>query len=393
MKLFKVAVLIAAISTPLYAQNEEGPGQAKGVAVDTTGKGYTAAYVIEASTGQVLYAENEHQQLPTASMAKMMTLLITMDEIASGNLKYDTPVTISARASKMGGSQIYLRAGSVWPVKNLIIATMVQSANDAAQALAEQIGGSSESFADMMNAKAEQLGLKESKFYDPHGLPNPADPSRVNSQSPHDLAITGKEVMKHPFLAALAKVPEMEFRNGTLMRIYNPNHLINPRKANYMQDATGIKTGYSVPAGYCVTASAKRNNMEVIAVVMGAKTGGGPNGSFANAGRLMNQAFINYRMVVPAKKGAVVGQAQVTDGQAESVPVTPAQDASALVKRGQEKGVTVAFQGGPVKAPVKRGQQVGTIVVSQDGKTLAKIPALAAGDVEKQPAWKAFWPF
>jgi serine-type D-Ala-D-Ala carboxypeptidase (penicillin-binding protein 5/6) len=393
MKLFKVALLIAAISIPVYAQNEEGPGQAKGASVDTTGKGYTAAYVIEASTGQVLYAENEHQQLPTASMAKMMTLLITMDEIRSGNLKYDTPVTISARASKMGGSQIYLRAGSVWPVKNLIIATMVQSANDAAQALAEQIGGSSESFADMMNAKAEELGLKESRFYDPHGLPNSSDPARVNTQSPHDLAITGMEVMKHPFLVALAKVPEMEFRNGTLMRIYNPNHLINPRKANYMQDATGIKTGYSVPAGYCVTAAAKRNNMEVIAVVMGAKTGGGSNGSFANAARLMNQAFINYRMVVPAKKGAVVGQAQVTDGRAESVPVTPAQDASALVKRGQEKGVTVAFQGGPVKAPVKRGQQVGTIVVSQDGKTLAKIPALAAGDVEKQPAWKAFWPF
>jgi D-alanyl-D-alanine carboxypeptidase (penicillin-binding protein 5/6) len=392
MKLFRIAFLLVFMTTPLLAQ-EEGPGQASGVAVDTTGKGYTAAYVIETSTGQVLFAENEHKPLPTASMAKMMTLLITMEEIKAGNLTYETPITISARASKMGGSQIYLRAGSVWPVKNLIIATMVQSANDAAQALAEKIGGSSESFADMMNARAQELGLNHSRFYDPHGLPNPTDPSRVDTMCPHDLAILGMEVMKHPFLAALSTVPEMPFRNGTLEKIYNPNHLINPRKANYMQDATGIKTGYSGPAGFCVTASARRNNLDVVAVVMGAKTSGGTNGSFANAARLMNQAFINYRMVVPAKKGTVVGQAPVTGGRVATVPVTPANDATALVKRGQEKGVTVAFQGSGVAAPVKKGQVVGTILVQQNGKQLAKIPAVAANDVEKQQWWKSFWPF
>jgi D-alanyl-D-alanine carboxypeptidase (penicillin-binding protein 5/6) len=400
MKLFRNAFLAAALTvfgtaaTPLLAQSEEGPGQAQGVAVDTTGKGYTAAYVLETSTRQVLFAENEHRALPTASMAKMMTLLITMEEIKAGNLKYDTPVTISARASKMGGSQIYLRAASVWPVKNLIIATMVQSANDAAQALAEQIGGSSESFADMMNARAQELGLTHSQFYDPHGLPNPTDPSRVDTMCPHDLAILGMEVMKYPFIADLAKVAEMPFRNGTLERIYNPNHLVNPRKANYMQDATGIKTGYSGPAGFCVTASARRNNLDVVAVVMGAKTSGGSNGSFANAARLMNQAFIQNRMVVPAKKGTVVGQAQVTGGRVATVPVTPANDATALVKRGQEKGVTVAYQGtGAVAAPVKKGQVVGTIVVQQNGKVLAKIPALAAEEVAKQQWWKSFWPF
>jgi D-alanyl-D-alanine carboxypeptidase (penicillin-binding protein 5/6) len=400
MKLFRNAFLVAALTvlgtaaTPLLAQTEEGPGQAQGVAVDTTGKGYTAAYVLETSTKQVLFAENEHQPLPTASMAKMMTLLLTMEEIKAGNLKYDTPVTISARASKMGGSQIYLRAASVWPVKNLIIATMVQSANDAAQALAEQIGGSSESFADMMNARAQELGLTHSQFYDPHGLPNPTDPSRVDTMCPHDLAILGMEVMKYPFLAKLAKVPEMPFRNGTLEKIYNPNHLINPHKANYMQDATGIKTGYSAPAGFCVTAAAHRNNIDVVAVVMGAKTSGGSNGSFANAARLMNQAFIQNRMVVPAKQGVVVGQAPVTGGRVGTVPVTPANDATALVKRGQEKGVTVAYQGtGAVAAPVKKGQVVGTIVVQQNGKVLAKIPALAAEDVAKQQWWKSFWPF
>lgn len=393
MKLWKIALLILVASLPLSAQQEEGPGQAAGAAVDTTGKGYTAAYVIEPTTRRVLFAANEHMALPTASMAKMMTLLITMEEIRDGRLKSDTPVTISARASKMGGSQIYLRAGSVWPVKNLIIATKVQSANDAAQALAEKIAGSSENFADLMNQRAQELGLTHSKFYDPHGLPNNENPDMVDTMCPHDLAILGIELMKHPFMQMLGTVAEMPFQNGTLARIYNPNHLVNPRKANYMADATGIKTGYTAKAGYCVTASAKRNDMEVVAVIMGAKTGGGPNGSFANAARLMNEAFVNYRMVVPAKAGTEVGQATVTDGAAETVKVLAGADAKALVKRGQEKNVKINFTGGSVAAPVKKGQKLGEIVVQSGNETIAKIPAVAAADVPKQSFLKSLWPF
>ena len=393
MKLWKIALLILMLALPIAAQQEEGPGQAAGAAVDTTGKGYTAAYVIEPTTRRVLFAANEHMALPTASMAKMMTLLITMEEIRDGRLKSDTPVTISARASKMGGSQIYLRAGSVWPVKNLIIATKVQSANDAAQALAEQIAGSSENFADLMNQRAKELGLTHSKFYDPHGLPNNENPEMVDTMCPHDLAILGIELMKYPFMQMLGVVAEQPFQNGTLARIYNPNHLVNPRKANYMSDATGIKTGYTAKAGYCVTASAKRNDMEVVAVIMGAKTGGGPNGSFANAARLMNEAFINYRMVVPAKAGTEVGEATVTDGAAETVKVVAGGDAKALVKRGQEKNVKINFTGGSVAAPVKKGQKIGEIVVQSGTETIARIPAVAAADVPKQSFLKSLWPF
>ncbi len=394
MKLSKVALLLVlALAAPVWAQEEEGPGQAQGAAVDMTGRGFTAAYVIEPSTKRVLFAANEHMALPTASMAKMMTCLIVMEEIRDGRLKYETPVNISARASKMGGSQIYLRAASVWPVKNLLIATKVASANDAATALAEKVAGSVENFADLMNQRAQELGLTHSKFYDPHGLPNPDNPEMVDTMCPHDLAILGMELMKHPFMKALSMVAEMPFRNGTLERIYNPNHLINPRKANYMQDATGIKTGYTAKAGYCVTASAKRNDMEVISVVMGAKTGGGPNGSFANASKLMNEAFVNYRMVQPAKAGTVVGTAQVTDGASPTVQVVAGSDAKALVKRGQERNVKINFTGGTVAAPVKKGQQLGEIIVLSGTETIAKIPAVAAADVPKESFWKSLWPF
>ncbi|HKR66017.1 MAG TPA: D-alanyl-D-alanine carboxypeptidase family protein [Thermoanaerobaculia bacterium] len=376
------AVLLMAAS--LHGQEEGGPVSSD---IQNNPQGYTAAIVLEPSTGRVLYEYNADKPLPTASMAKMMTLLIAMDEIQAGNLSYDTPITISARASKMGGSQVYLRAGSVWPLKNLLIATMVHSANDAAEAIGEKIGGSAESFADMMNSKAEELGLKNSHFWDPHGLPA-KDPSQNNHMSARDLAILGQALMKHGFMRQLAVIPEMEFRNGTLARIYNPNRLLR-----FYEGATGIKTGYSGPAGFCVTASAKRNNMELICVVMGAKTSRGPESSFELAARLMNQAFINYKMVTPVKQGTVVAQASVTKGSASSVPVMAPQDVRALVKRGEEKGVSVKFNGSAVTAPVKRGQRIGTIVVQRGNETLAKVPAVAAADVGKESWWKAFWPF
>lgn len=383
-KTLAAAALLLALTLPALAQEEGGPVSSQ---IENNPTGFTAAYVIEPSTGRVLFEHNADQPFPTASMAKMMTLLIAMEEIRAGNLSYDTPVTVSARASKMGGSQIYLRAASVWPVKNLLIATMVHSANDAAQALAEKIAGSSESFADLMNSRAQELGLKQSRFYDPHGLPHP-DVARNNVMSSRDLAILGQELMKHPFMRSLAVIPEMEFRNGTLQRIYNPNRMLR-----FYEGATGIKTGYSGPAGFCITASAKRNNMELVAVVMGAKTSRGPESSFEIAARLMNQAFMNYKMLTPVKQGTVIAQASVEDGRTKSVPAIAATDARALVKRGEEKGVSVRFAGRAVTAPVKRGQEIGTIVVQQGTKTLAKIPAVAASDVAKEAWWKAFWPF
>ena len=386
MRKLLIALIVATMATPIFAQNAEDGGPVS-AAVANQPKGYTAALVLEPSTGRVLFEENADRPMPTASMAKMMTLLIAMEEIKQGNLQYDTPVTVSARASRMGGSQVYLRAGSVWPVKNLLIATMVHSANDAAQALAEKIAGSGESFADLMNAKAEELGLKNSRFFDPHGLP-PSDPSMNNVMSARDLAKLGQELMKHPFMRQLAVIPEMEFRNGTLERIYNPNRLLR-----FYEGTTGIKTGYSGPAGFSITASAKRNNMELICVVMGAKTSRGPQSSFEIAASLMNRAFLNYKMVTPVKQGAVVAQASVSEGRAKSVPVMAPKDVRALVKRGEEKGVSVKFNGGAVAAPIKRGQRIGTIVVQRGNETLATMPAVAAQDVAKQPWWKALLPF
>ena len=390
-----LAVLAALLlSVPVFAQEEESGAAAKGAQVDTTGKGYTAAYVIDAATRRVLFEENARIPLPTASMAKMMTCIIAMERIQQGDLKLDTPVQISARASKMGGSQIFAKEGQQFPMQTLLAATMIRSANDAAEAIAEKIGGSGEAFADLMNDKARQLGLKETTFVDPHGLPNPADPQRIDMSSAHDLAIMGMELMKYPLMREYAKTPWMPFTNATYTSgLTNPNHLINPKSPDYYADATGIKTGYSGPAGYCVTASAQRGDLELVAVVMGARSPSRQGSSFQIAQRLFNDAFGKWRLLPVLKKGANVGQVTVTDGREKTVGAVAGGDVRALIPRGQEGTVKVSLAPSAVTAPISAGQQVGTVVVSQGGQQINRVPALAAAAVDKQPWWKKFWPF
>jgi D-alanyl-D-alanine carboxypeptidase (penicillin-binding protein 5/6) len=394
MKRCFVVLFVAAIASAAFAQEEEGTGAAKGAQVNTTGKGYTAAYVIDAGSRRVLFEENAHVPLPTASMAKMMTCIIAMERIQSGEIKLDTPVTTSARASKMGGSQIFAREGQVFPMQTLLAATMIRSANDAAEMIAEKLGGSAEAFADQMNDKARQLGLKETTFYDPHGLPNSQDPKRIDVSSAHDLAVMGQELMKYPLMREYAKTPWIPFTNATYTSgLTNPNHMINPKNRDYYGDATGIKTGYSGPAGYCITASAKRGDMEVIAVVMGARAPSGPESSFGITARLFNEAFARWRQLVALKKGTVVGQAAVADGQAKSVNAVALNDVRTLVQRGQEGGITVRFVPSNLTAPIRAGQQVGVAIVNQGGQQIGRVPAMAQSAVEKQPWWKKFWPF
>src|SRR4051812_13473511 len=287
MKRCFVALFVVAIASAAWAQEEEGSGAAKGSQVNTTGKGYSAAYVIEPASRRVLFEENAHVPLPTASMAKMMTCIVAMEQIQSGQLKLDTPVNVSARASRIGGSQIFAKEGQTFPVQTLLAAIMIRSANDAAEALAEKIGGSAEAFADLMNDKARQLNLKETTFYDPHGLPNSQDPKRIDVSSAHDLAVMGMELMKYPLMREYAKTPWMAFTNASYTSgLTNPNHMINPKSRDYYADAIGVKTGFSAPAGYCITAEAKRGEMELVAVVMGARAASGKESSFEIAARL-----------------------------------------------------------------------------------------------------------
>ncbi len=393
MKRCLAILAVLAISIPVFAQEEEG-GAAKGAQVDTTGKGYTAAYVIDAASRRILFEENAHTPLPTASMAKIMTCIIAMERVQQGELKMDTPIPISARSSKMGGSQIFAKEGQTFPLQTLLAATMIRSANDAAEAIAEKIGGSPESFTDLMNDKVRQLGLKETTFVDPHGLPNAADPKRIDMASAHDLAIMGLELMKYPLMREYAKMPWMEFSNATYTSgLTNPNHLINPKSPDFYGEATGLKTGYSGPAGYCITASAKRGDLELVAVVMGARAPSRLGSSFQIAQNLFRDAFNKWRRVQVLKKGATVGQAPVDDGVSKTVPAVAQDDVTALIERGQEGTIKYALAANAVTAPVNAGAPVGSVVVSQSGQQISRVAAIAGAAVAQQPWWKKFWPF
>jgi serine-type D-Ala-D-Ala carboxypeptidase (penicillin-binding protein 5/6) len=369
MRTVLITILTAAFTLAAVAQNPEP---------------YTAALVLEPTTGQVLYAKNPDQPFPTASMIKMMTLLVVMDHVKSGHISLETPVTVSAKSSKMGGSQVYLRHGEVFTVRDLIAATMVHSANDAAVSLAEAVSGTDQAFVIEMREKAQELGLTNTNIHSPHGLP-PSPGAQTDTMSPADLAKVGIEVMKDPLLAELATVQTMPFRGG-VFTMYNPNRLLK-----MYPHATGIKTGFTVAAGFCVTASAKRGDMELIAVVMGSQR---KNDNFESAAKLFSEAFAQYQMVPLVKKGTVMTtHASVKGGAADSVRVVAGEDVKLLLKKGDAKNVSLAFSSSGAEAPIRQFQQVGTILVKQGDQTLQQVPALALAEVPKQSLWKRLMPF
>ncbi|HXG19617.1 MAG TPA: D-alanyl-D-alanine carboxypeptidase family protein [Methylomirabilota bacterium] len=346
---------------------------------------YKHAILIEAESGKVLFEKDAHTPSPPASMVKMMTTLIAMEKIQEGALHLTDTVTVSRWAAQMGGSQVYLKEGETQTVEALLKAIMIHSANDATAAIAEYIAGSTDAFVDLMNDKAEQLGLKETHFYSVHGLPAEAG-QKDDEMSAHDLAMLGRELLKYPEAAKWAATMQEPFRDGQFTLV-NPNHLLRQ-----YQGADGIKTGYHNRAGFCVTGSAKRADLRLIVVVMGSST---KRDCFNSAAQLLNQGFANYRMYVPVKQGAAIGrEAPIRGGVEDRVAVVPASDVKVLLKRGDEKKVQVEVNiPDRVSAPVKAGQVVGDIVVKLDGAEVGKTQATAAQDVAQASFWKRWWPF
>ncbi|MBU1073297.1 D-alanyl-D-alanine carboxypeptidase, partial [bacterium] len=226
---------------------------------------YAAAVLMDARTGEVLFAENEHEPLPPASMVKMMTELIVLELEAEGEIGSDDQVLVSAKASKMGGSQVYLKQGESFTVHELLLALSIHSANDAAVALAEHVAGSVEAFVDLMNSRARALGMHDTRFHFVHGLP-PGWRQEADLSSAYDMALLGRELSTHPEALAWAVSDQVPFRDGRFI-LTNPNPLVG----NF-RGLEGIKTGFHSQAGYCLTAAATQKGVRLISVVMGAST-------------------------------------------------------------------------------------------------------------------------
>lgn len=341
------------------------PVQAAAVELPLTSR---AALLMEKTTGQILFAQNEHEKLEPASVTKIMTLLLTMDAIDSGALAYDDVVTVSANAAGMGGSQVYLAEGEQITVEELLKCVCVSSGNDAAVALAEKVAGVTELFVEQMNNRARGLGMDDTHFVNPTGLT-----AEGHVTSAHDIALMSRELLtKHPDIRSFTTIWTDSIRNGTF-DLANTNKLIRR-----YDGATGLKTGYTASAGYCISATAEREGMELIAVVMKGETADKRN---ADAKALLNYGFSAYALVSAAPEEPLPAL-PVTMGEVDTVSLTLPPDAlTAVVEKGQaaalERRIDLPES---LPAPVRQGQQVGTLTLCSGDTELMTVPILAAED-------------
>ena len=341
------------------------PVQAAAVELPLTSR---AALLMEKTTGQILFAQNEHEKLEPASVTKIMTLLLTMDAIDSGALAYDDVVTVSANAAGMGGSQVFLAEGEQITVEELLKCVCVSSGNDAAVALAEKVAGVTELFVEQMNNRARGLGMDDTHFVNPTGLT-----AEGHVTSAHDIALMSRELLtKHPDIRSFTTIWTDSIRGGTF-DLANTNKLIRR-----YDGATGLKTGYTASAGYCISATAEREGMELIAVVMKGETADKRN---ADAKALLNYGFSAYALVSAAPEEPLP-TLPVTMGETDSVSLTLPPDAlTAVVEKAQaaalERRIDLPES---LPAPVRQGQQVGTLTLCSGDTELMTVPILAAGD-------------
>jgi D-alanyl-D-alanine carboxypeptidase (penicillin-binding protein 5/6) len=340
-----------------------------------------SAILIERDTGMILYEKNAHEKLPPASMTKIMTMLLIMEALDQGKLKLNEKVRASEYAASMGGSQIFLEAGEEMTVDDLLKGIAIGSGNDASVALAERIAGSEETFVQMMNEKAKQLGLKNTSFQNPTGLP-----AKDHYSTAYDMAIMAKELLKYELITKYTGQYEDYLRENTDKKFWlvNTNRLVK-----FYTGVDGLKTGYTSEAKYCLTATAKKGNMRVIAVVFGAPT---PKERNAQITKMLDYAFSHYETHPLYKRGETITTVKVSKGKKKEVKVVTSEPISVLTKKGEsvekiEKSWNISKN---VKAPVKKGDVLGTLVLKKDGTTITKSPLIAKEDVGEANFWQLF---
>ncbi len=329
-----------------------------------------AGLLMEKTTGQVLFAQNEHEKLEPASVTKIMTVLLTMEAIDRGAIALNDVVTVSVNAAGMGGSQVYLSEGEQITVKELLKCVCVSSGNDAAVALAEHVAGVTELFIQQMNNRAAELGMEDTHFVNCTGLP-----AEGHVTSAHDIAVMSRELLlHHPEVKNYTTIWMDTIRDGTF-GLSNTNKLVR-----FYDGCTGLKTGYTAQAGYSMSATAERDGMELIAVVMKGETSDKRNN---DAKAMLNYGFSTYALtaVTPAEP---LGTLPVSQGAQETVALTlPQEGCTVLRDKGAGELTQELVLPERISAPVAAGDEVGTLRVLENGAEMLRIPVLAAEDVEK----------
>lgn len=332
-----------------------------------------SAIMIEASTGEILFQKNKDEKLAPASMTKMMSMLLIMEEIESGNLKWDEEVTASERASSMGGSQIFLKAGEKMTVTDLLKGVAIASGNDAVVALAERVSGSEEAFVKRMNTRGKDLGLKNTNFVNATGLT--AD---NHYSSAYDMSLIAKELVKHEKVLEFTSTYEDYLRKDTK----SPFWLVNTnRLVRFKEGVDGLKTGFTDEAGYCLTATMKKDGMRLITVVMKEEN---TNKRSADTTKMLDYGFNVYMVQTILDEKTTIEKRKVELGKKLITEIIPKENITILNKKSDEiKNITYKTKIGNITAPVKKGDIVGSIDILEDNKIISTIYATVKEDIEK----------
>lgn len=337
-----------------------------------------SAVLMDLATGTVLYETNAHERLAPASVTKVMTLLLIMEAIDSGKISWQDTVTASEAAAAKGGSQVYLKVGETMSVEEMVKSITVSSANDCACAMAEYIAGSEAGFVEKMNAKAKELGMEDTNFVNCTGLDD--EPSAAEHlTSAYDIALMSRELLlHHPDIKKFTTIWMDTVRNGSF-GLANTNKLVR-----FYEGTTGLKTGYTSAAGHCLSASALRDGLELVAVVLHCPSS---TDRFQSAKALLDYGFANYALV-PVQEGETLSPVPVVLGQSETVQPVASGEEQLLIDKGLRQSVTRTVELLPsVQAPVSQGQRLGTLTIQADGQVLGEIPLVAEKAVPRL-TWK-----
>ena len=353
-------IMFLSFITPIYANDLKLAEKAK------------SAILIEASTGEILFEKNADEKLHPASMTKMMSMLLIIEAIEDGVLKWDQVIQVSENASSMGGSQILLETGEKMSVLDLFKGVAIASGNDAVVALAEAVAGSESNFVSMMNKRAKELGLTNTNFKNPHGL----DDDNHYSTS-RDMSIIAKELVKHDEVLKYTKVYEDYLRENTDRKIWlvNTNRLVR-----FYDGVDGLKTGYTEKAGYCMTATAMKDGMRIIAVVMGEETSKIRN---QEVSEMLDYAFAQYK-VVNMLSNKNLGKYRVSNGKEEYVNVVPTSEVTMLKKKSESNdNLSYEVKVKNLKAPIKKGDNIGNLIIKENGNAVRTLTLTTDKDIPK----------
>ncbi|MBY0160387.1 D-alanyl-D-alanine carboxypeptidase family protein [Paenibacillus lautus] len=374
-----LAVGLSSAAVPSYAEESSKPGG--GSSQEELAPSARSAILLDADTGTIIYEKNSHDKLPPASITKVMTMLLTMEAIDEGQLKWTDKVRTSEYAASMGGSQIFLEPGEEMTVDEMLKGIAMASGNDASVAMAEKIAGSEEGFVKMMNEKAAELGMKDTHFVNCNGLP-----AENHYTSAHDIAVMSRELLKYDQITKYTGAYQDYLRKDS----EKPFWLVNTNKlVRFYTGADGLKTGYTSEAKFCLSATAKRDGLRAVAVVMGAPDTKTRNNEVS---RMFDYAFSQYTMHSIYKPGEVLGIVKVQKGDVPEISIQAEKDYSVLVKKGvKNPDIRHEIQLDPnVKAPVAAGQVIGKLSVYQGDQVVKEFELTSPVEVKKAGFWKLF---